>query len=69
MLAATADTLSPPFPTPSPATEFLVQATSIDDYEDLHAFPVRTPDSVHDWEDDDAFARLRLQGKLPYRSR
>eukprot|EP00752_Nemacystus_decipiens_P012081 g10711.t1 len=38
------------------------RAMDIGDYEDLHAFPVRTPDSVHDWEDDDAFARLRLQG-------
>ncbi|CAN0249624.1 unnamed protein product [Pylaiella littoralis] len=36
--------------------------TDIEDYKDLHAFPVKTPDSVFDWEDDEAFARLRLQG-------
>lgn len=35
----------------------------MDDYEDLHAFPVRDPDSMFDWEDDDSFARLRLQGE------
>lgn len=34
----------------------------IEDYEELHQFPVKTPTSVHDFEDDDAFARLRLQG-------
>lgn len=47
----------------TPPVSVCVQAHDIDDFEDLHAFPVRTPDSVHDWEDDDAFARLRLQGK------
>eukprot|EP00903_Cladosiphon_okamuranus_P008352 g8033.t1 len=44
----------------NPATD--ERAKDIGDFEDLHAFPVRTPDSVHDWEDDDTFARLRLQG-------
>lgn len=39
------------------------QPVNIGDYEDLHAFPVKTPDSVHDYEDDDTFARLRLQGE------
>ncbi|CAN0288357.1 unnamed protein product [Ascophyllum nodosum] len=34
----------------------------IKDYEELHAFPVKTPESVYDYEDDDTFARLRLQG-------
>ncbi|CAM9993234.1 unnamed protein product, partial [Ectocarpus fasciculatus] len=34
----------------------------VGDYEDLHAFPIRNPKSQYDWEDDDAFARLRLQG-------
>eukprot|EP00904_Undaria_pinnatifida_P007086 jgi/Undpi1/3507/HiC_scaffold_16.g06879.m1 len=38
------------------------RADDIDDYEDLHAFPVRNPDTQYDWEDDDTFARLRLQG-------
>lgn len=41
----------------------LFQADDIDDYEDLHAFPVRNPDTQYDWEDDDTFARLRLQGE------
>eukprot|EP00904_Undaria_pinnatifida_P007085 jgi/Undpi1/3506/HiC_scaffold_16.g06878.m1 len=38
------------------------RAVDIEDYEELHAFPVRNPDSMYDWEDDDTFARLRLQG-------
>lgn len=39
------------------------QPESIEDYADLHASPITTPDSVHDYEQDDAFARQRLQGK------
>ena len=42
---------------------FNFQAVDIEDYEELHAFPVRNPDSMYDWEDDDTFARLRLQGE------
>eukprot|EP00904_Undaria_pinnatifida_P007087 jgi/Undpi1/3508/HiC_scaffold_16.g06880.m1 len=38
------------------------RADDIDDFEDLHAFPLRDPDTQYDWEDDDAFARIRLQG-------
>ncbi|CAM9988636.1 unnamed protein product [Ectocarpus sp. 4 AP-2014] len=34
----------------------------IGDYEDLHAFPIKNPRSMFDWDDDEAFARLRLQG-------
>ena len=34
----------------------------LDDYNDLHAFPIKTPESLHDFEEDDAFARQRLQG-------
>ncbi|CAM9271580.1 unnamed protein product, partial [Laminaria digitata] len=37
------------------------RATKIEDYEDLHAFPVRDPDTQSDWESDDTFCRLRLQ--------
>ena len=39
------------------------QATDIDSYEDLHAFPIKAPNTIVDWEDDDTFARLRLQGE------
>ena len=39
------------------------QATDIDCYEDLHAFPIKDPDTIFDWRDDDTFARLRLQGE------
>lgn len=39
------------------------QPVDIGDYEDLHAFPIKTPDSVYDYDEDDAFARQRLQGK------
>lgn len=41
----------------------LFQADSVEDYEDLHAFPVRDPNTMFDWENDDTFARLRLQGE------
>ncbi|CBN79156.1 Lipoxygenase [Ectocarpus siliculosus] len=34
----------------------------IGDYQDLHAFPIKNPKSMYDWQDDEAFARLRLQG-------
>ncbi|CAM9747685.1 unnamed protein product [Pylaiella littoralis] len=34
----------------------------ISDFEDLHAFPIKTPDSMADFDDNDAFARQRLQG-------
>eukprot|EP00903_Cladosiphon_okamuranus_P014800 g13709.t1 len=34
----------------------------LNDYNDLHAFPIKTPESVYDFEEDDAFARQRLQG-------
>ncbi|CAN0326469.1 unnamed protein product [Ectocarpus sp. 6 AP-2014] len=34
----------------------------INDYEDLHAYPIKKPDSVFDFDEDDAFARQRLQG-------
>eukprot|EP00903_Cladosiphon_okamuranus_P014136 g13137.t1 len=37
----------------------------IDDYEDLHAFPIKTPDSTADFDEDHAFARQRLQGGNP----
>lgn len=40
----------------------LDQPVDIDDYNDLHAFPVRTPESLWDYDEDDAFARQRLQG-------
>eukprot|EP00904_Undaria_pinnatifida_P011936 jgi/Undpi1/7873/HiC_scaffold_24.g10345.m1 len=40
----------------------LERATDIDCYEDLHAFPIKDPDTIFDWTDDDTFARLRLQG-------
>lgn len=46
-----------------PAPVLLLQADDIEDYEDLHAFPVRDPDTMFDWEDDDTFGRLRLQGE------
>lgn len=39
------------------------QPVDIDDYNDLHAFPIKTPDSMYDFDEDDAFARQRLQGK------
>lgn len=39
------------------------QAESLDDYNRLHSYPMETPDSVYDFQDDDAFARDRLQGK------
>lgn len=42
---------------------FRFQPADIGDYEDLHAFPIKNPKSMYDWEDDEAFARLRLQGK------
>ena len=45
------------------STPYQPQPVDIGDYEDLHAFPIKTPDSVHDYDDDDAFARQRLQGK------
>ncbi|CAM9249351.1 unnamed protein product [Ascophyllum nodosum] len=38
------------------------RALDIDDFKDLHAFPIKTPASVYDFEDDETFARLRLQG-------
>ena len=44
----------------------LFQAESVEDYEDLHTFPVRDPDTICDWEEDDTFARLRLQGEGRY---
>lgn len=28
------------------------QPVDIDDYNDLHAFPIKTPDSMYDYEDD-----------------
>ncbi|CAN0224047.1 unnamed protein product [Ectocarpus sp. 6 AP-2014] len=34
----------------------------INDYEDLHAFPIKTPDAMYDFDEDDAFTRQRLQG-------
>eukprot|EP00752_Nemacystus_decipiens_P003497 g3229.t1 len=37
----------------------------INDYEDLHAFPIKTPDSAADFDEDHAFARQRLQGGNP----
>eukprot|EP00904_Undaria_pinnatifida_P004861 jgi/Undpi1/1504/HiC_scaffold_11.g04894.m1 len=37
-------------------------AESLDDYNRLHSYPMETPDSVYDFQDDDAFARDRLQG-------
>lgn len=40
------------------------QPVDIDDYEDLHAFPIKTPDSTADFDEDHAFARQRLQGTL-----
>eukprot|EP00904_Undaria_pinnatifida_P011934 jgi/Undpi1/7871/HiC_scaffold_24.g10343.m1 len=42
--------------------EWDTTATDIDSYEDLHAFPIKAPNAIVDWEDDDTFARLRLQG-------
>lgn len=45
------------FPLTSP------QPVDIDDYNDLHAFPIKTPGSMFDYDEDDAFARQRLQGK------
>ncbi|CAM9747614.1 unnamed protein product [Pylaiella littoralis] len=38
------------------------ESVDISDYEDLHAFPIKTPDSIVDYDDDEAFARQRLQG-------
>eukprot|EP00904_Undaria_pinnatifida_P008485 jgi/Undpi1/4767/HiC_scaffold_18.g08120.m1 len=34
----------------------------IGDYVDLHAFPMQTPQAVEDYDEDEAFARQRLQG-------
>lgn len=39
------------------------QPFNLDDYNDLHAFPLKLPPSGYDFEDDETFARLRLQGK------
>ena len=38
------------------ACPFCFQAKDVEDLEDLHAFPVRDPDTVFDWENDDTFA-------------
>lgn len=46
------------------STLYKPQPVEIEDYEDLHAFPIKTPDSVYDYDEDDAFARQRLQGKI-----
>lgn len=40
----------------------LMQPVDINDYEDLHAFPIKTPESTADFDEDHAFARQRLQG-------
>lgn len=47
----------------SPSVLYVDQPLEVDDYKDLHAFPVKTPQSVIDFGDDETFARLRLQGK------
>lgn len=39
------------------------QQLTIKDYQELFGFLLQTPESVYDYEDDEAFARLRLQGK------
>eukprot|EP00904_Undaria_pinnatifida_P004858 jgi/Undpi1/1501/HiC_scaffold_11.g04891.m1 len=44
-------------------TEFKdLRAETMSDYDRLHSPPMDTPKSVYDFEDDDAFARNRLQG-------
>ncbi|CAM9888708.1 unnamed protein product [Scytosiphon promiscuus] len=46
----------------SDVTQKNERPAGIDDYNDLHAFPIKTPDALWDFDEDDAFARQRLQG-------
>ncbi|CAN0351893.1 unnamed protein product [Ascophyllum nodosum] len=41
------------------------RATDISDYTNMHKFPLQKPESIVDYDDDDVFARYRLQGVNP----